>query len=330
MKVVFLDAGTITPITHCPIDVEKLSLEHFDVDMSALTKLNHDVIFFNRTQPSEVLSRCTDADIIITNKVNLNRQLLEQLKQTKLICVSATGVNNIDLAAAEENKIGVCNVAGYSTNSVAQITFHLLLQLTNRISELKNQLSRKSWADHPHFSVLATQFHELSGKTFGVIGYGEIGRAVSNIARAFGMKLLIAQLPNRPSAPYRLPLNSFLPQCDVVSLHCPETEETKQLVNQEFLGRMKPKALLLNTARGGLIDETALAHALQQGTIAGAGIDVLSQEPPSADNPLLSAKNCIVTPHIGWTSVEARQTLVNEIAENIAAFHDNNKRNRLV
>jgi glycerate dehydrogenase len=284
------------------------------------------------TRPDQIIERCQSASIVISNKVALDHDTLVQLPQLKLICVAATGTNNVDLKAAQALGIAVTNVAGYSTHSVVQITFTLLLHLASKMPQLQHAMKTQGWENQKQFVLLPEAFREVSGKTLGIIGFGTIGRAVAQVADAFGMTVKVAQLPHRPSAPDRLPLEHLLPECDVISLHCPLTQETQGLVDDHFLQQMKPSAFLINTARGAIINETALANALRRRQIAGAGLDVLSSEPPPADHPLLATDipNLVITPHIGWASFEARQRLVNEIAENVIAFRQSQYRNRIV
>ncbi|MCO7227107.1 D-2-hydroxyacid dehydrogenase [Pleionea sp. CnH1-48] len=327
MKAVFLDAGTLVPG-----NAEPLTSSLWDIDISALEQSTSDIAFHYHTQAQDVVTRCQDADIVITNKVVIDADVLSQLPQLKLICVAATGINNIDLNAAQNQNIAVTNVAGYSTDSVVQICFTLILSLQHKLTQIHHDMNTEGWQNQSQFVWLSYPFHELKGKTLGIIGHGTIGKAVATVARAFGMNVVIAQLPHRPPQAGRMPLDDLLGHSDIVSLHCPLNEDTHQMVDAAFLGKMKKTALIINTARGGLIDEAALRHALLNNEIAGAGVDVLSTEPPAQNNPLLDNRltNLLITPHIGWASIEARQTLVNEIAENIRAYTAGKSRNRMV
>lgn len=332
MKAVFLDTATMVPMDRFHSDAASgFSRNNWDINAESLYASCEKLECFAETKDHQILDRCAAADIIITNKVVISAEHMKQLPQLKLICVAATGINNVDTDAARQHNIAVANVAGYSTQSVVQICYTLMLSLISQWSSVQSAMQSPGWQNHPQFVMLPTAFQELNGKTLGIIGFGTIGKAVAQVAERFGMAVLKAQLPGRESTEDRLPLNEFLPRCDIVSLHCPLTELTRELVDQSFLAQMKSSAILLNTARGGLVDEAALAQALNEKTIAGAGLDVLSTEPPSSDNPLLEPRpNLVLTPHIGWASTQARQRLLDEIAANIVAFQQQQKRNRIV
>ncbi len=272
-----------------------------------------------------------DVEVVITNKVVLDREILQQTNALKLICVAATGINNVDLEAAAELGIAVTNVAGYSTPSVVQWVFTHLLALKSRLLEHHVAVRCGDWQVSPQFALLDYPFAELSGKTLGIVGYGTLGQAVAKVAEAFGMRVLICQRLAGEPVEGRVSLNVLLPQVDVLSLHCPLNEVTQNLIGAEELALMRPEAILINTARGGIVNEAALAHALREEKIAGAGVDVLSSEPPSADNPLLAAgvPHLIVTPHVAWSSCESRQRLVGELAANIQSFLVGEERNRI-
>jgi len=317
LKGVFLDLATV---------------DRGDLDLFALKQTLPDWQFHNTTDPKETAARIQDAAVVVSNKVILNRPTIEQASNLKLICVAATGTNNVDLEAAKEGGIAVTNVAGYGTASVVQHVFSLMLALTTRLDEHHSAVAAGEWQRSDQFCLLDFPFRELAGKTLGIIGYGELGRAVAQVAEAFGMQILLAQRPGGEPEPGRLPLHDLLPQVDVLSLHCPLAENTRNLISAQELSLMKPDALLINTARGGIVDEMALANALRSGRLGGAGVDVLSQEPPVEGNPLLTGDipNLIVTPHIAWASRESRQRLVNELVANIQAFVAGQQRNRLV
>lgn len=308
--------------------LDRDSLDRGDLDFSMLDNLNADWQFFGQTLPEDLQSRIASASIIITNKVVLDAKAMAAAPHLKLICVAATGYNNVDIAAARERGIQVCNVRGYATPSVTQHVFALLLSLTTQLGKYRRAVMRGDWQESHHFCLLDYPIEELAGKTLGIIGYGELGKSVANVAKAIGMKVIISQRPGGIPQAGRVDLDQLLQEADVVSLHCPLTPDTEGLIGRDQLRSMKSNALLINTARGGIVDEAALADALRDGYIAGAGVDVLSEEPPR-QNPLLEKDipNLIVTPHIAWASRSSRQRLLNEIGLNIQAFLDNQPRN---
>lgn len=285
--------------------------------------------FFPATGSALTARRIQHADVVVSNKVVLDRDILREAKRLKLVCVAATGTNNVDLAAARELGIPVCNVRDYGTPSVAQHVFTLVLALATRLFDYRAAVRAGRWAQAEQFCLLDYPIAELAGKTLGIVGYGVLGQAVAKLGEAFGMKVLIAARAAGDTRPGRVPLTELLPQVDVLSLHCPLTEQTRGLIGATELALMKPTALLINTARGGLVDEVALADALHQGRLGGAGFDVLTQEPPREGNPLLAADipNLIVTPHIAWASRESRQRLLDQVADNIRAFAAGGPRN---
>jgi glycerate dehydrogenase len=303
-----------------------------DVDLTPLESAITGWQYHAATSPQETLQRIRGAELVVSNKVILDRAILQQTPELKLICIAATGTNNVDLEAARELGIAVTNVAGYSTPSVVQQVFGLILGLTNRLPEYRSLVSAGAWPQSSMFCLLDHPFRELNGKLLGIVGYGALGRSVARVAEAFGMEVILAQRPGGPEREGRMPLDELLRRSDVVSLHCPLTEQTRDLIGAQELALMKPDALLINTARGGIVDEAALAKALQEERIGGAGVDVLAEEPPATDNPLLGLDlpNLIVTPHIAWASRESRQRLLDEIAANIRAFHSGERRNRVV
>lgn len=280
------------------------------------------VTVYERTAVSEILPRCKGAEIILTNKVPFNAATIAGLDSCKYIGVLATGYNLIDLEVAKSKGIKVTNIPAYSTDSVAQNVFALLLAITNHAEEYGRRNRDGKWSRCKDFSYLDFPLMELSGKRMGIIGYGHIGQAVARIARAFGMNVGVysSRSQNELSEVRKMTLDELFSECDVVSLHCPLTPDTYHLVNKERLAMMKSTAILINTGRGPLVDEESLADALNSGAIYAAGLDVLSAEPPMPDNPLLTAKNCIITPHISWASREARQRLMDIAAANIEAF----------
>ena len=296
-----------------------------------------DCTVYERTPKEKVMERIGDAELVLTNKTVLDRAVLEQLPNLRYIGVLATGVNVIDLEAARERGIAVTNVPGYSTPSVAQMVFALLLELTLQVGHHGALVRSGAWARSADFSFFDRPLVELDGLTLGIVGFGAIGRRVTRIAEAFGMKVLVHTAhpeKYRHLAENRelsfVDLEALFRKSDAVTLHCPLTPETQSLVNDQRLNQMKPGAYLINTGRGPLVDEAALAAALNEGRIAGAGLDVLSKEPPAADNPLLTARNCFITPHIAWASGAARQRLMAVVAENLRAYLEGGPQNRVV
>lgn len=292
-----------------------------------LTKLEHTcggLQLWDATSAEQVLEHIGQADIVISNKVVLNAHTLQALgDQIKLICVAATGTNNIDLVTAKHLGIPVCNVRNYGSRSVAEHCLSLIFALARQLTAYHQAIQLGNWQQSKHFCLLDYPIVEVAGKTLGIIGYGTLGRATAELAAAVGLKILIAdRLDATELRADRLSLDQVLAQADFISLHCPLTEQTKQFINSSRLQQMKPTAFLINTARGGLVNEADLFNALQAGTIAGAALDVLSIEPPTADNPLLqhSLPNLLITPHIAWASRTARQTLVDQLATIIQGF----------
>ena len=303
--------------------LDRNSLHDHDLDFSELDRLLPDLRYFQATAPHEVAERIAEAEVVISNKVVLDAAALQQAQRLQLICVAATGVNNVDLDAASQRGITVCNCRGYGTPAVVQHVFALLLELMTQLSAYRQAVRAGRWQRSSQFCLLDFPIRELAGKTLGIIGYGELGQGVARVAEAFGMQVLIAQRPGAVEPEEgRVPLPMLLPQVDVLSLHCPLTPETRGLIGAWELALMRRDAILINTARGGLVDETLLAAALRQGALGGAGVDVLSLEPPVDGNPLLAPDipNLIVTPHSAWGSRESRQRLLMQLAENIQAY----------
>lgn len=316
MHAVFLDQQTFNA---------KISLANIEAQTSSLT-------YYQTTQPSNVIERCFTAEIIITNKVILCAKILAQLPQLKLICIAATGTNNVDIAAANSLGIVVTNVSGYANNSVAQYVFAQILAYYSKTHHHNNNTEQGLWQSSPTFCYHGNGSTEVAGKTLGIIGYGSLGQSVAKLAAAFGMNILIAERQNSEQIrSSRTNFNDVVKKSDIISLHCPQNAETEHLVNQEFLAEMKPNSMLINTARGALIDNQALCNALKSKTIAYAVLDVLEQEPPPEEHLLLNAKldNLKITAHIAWASFEAQQQLINLIAENISAFQQGNIVNRV-
>jgi len=303
-----------------------------DLDLSSLHRAWPDWTLYRSTRRAQVRERVADAALVVSNKVVLTRDHLAAATRLRLVCVAATGTNNIDLQAARERRIAVTNVTGYATASVVQHVFALALALTTRLGDYRRAVEEEEWQRSHQFCLLDFPVRELAGLRLGIVGYGELGRAVARVGEAFGMHLLLAQRPGGLAQPGRLPLDRLLAEADVVSLHCPLAENTRNLIGERELALMKPDALLVNTARGGIVDEVALAKALRNGVIGGAGIDVLTVEPPKSGNALLAPDipNLILTPHIAWASRDARQRLIEEIALNIGAFSQGQARNRVV
>ena len=283
-----------------------------------------DLIRYDRTAPRELLERARGAQVLFTNKCVLSAETINALPDLKCICVLATGYNVVDLAAAGARGIPVCNVPGYSPRAVAQHVMAVVLELFTHVSRHARAVSEGRWSAQPDFCFWEEPIVELAGKTFGVVGFGDIGSRVAMLANAFGMSVLAYAPRPKPMPPYGpfdfAPLEALFEEADVVSLHCPLTAENENMVNAKLIGRMKRTAFLVNTARGPLVDEAALAAALASGAIAGAALDVVRTEPIAPDNPLLSAPNCLITPHVAWASREARVRLLGIAAANLRAF----------
>ncbi|MBZ9612268.1 D-2-hydroxyacid dehydrogenase [Rheinheimera maricola] len=303
-----------------------------DADLTPLSAANVRLTCYDHSDSNQIAARLQDADIAIVNKVPLSGAVLAKLAKLKLICVAATGVNNVDLPAAQQHGITVCNVRGYANTAVPQHVFALLLQLSNKVQQYHQSVLAGGWSQSQHFCLLDYPVTELAGKTMLIVGYGALGQATARIAEAFGMRLLISEHPNSTHCrPGRTPFSTALPLADVISLHCPLTADTERLFNRAVFAQMKPGALLINTARGGLVDEAALLQALNTGHLGGAALDVVTQEPPSKNDPLLNANlaQLIITPHMAWGSAEARQRMVLQLAENVIAFLRGQPQNQL-
>ena len=294
-----------------------------DLDLTPLEQICSSFTSFTTTEDNQVADRIAGAELVILNKVKLDRNLLHKNPAIKLICVVATGTDAIDCQAAVELGITVCNCRAYGTNSVVQHVFSLILALQINLPSYHDAVRQGRWQQASQFCFLDYPIVELAGKTLGIVGYGTLGRGVEKIAQAFGMQVLIARRPGAPQDE-RPTLEAILPRLDVLTLHCPLTDDTRNLIDTKAIAAMKSTAILINAARGGIVNEEALAEALQTGTIGGAGIDVLSVEPPRDSNPLLELKlpNLIITPHIAWASREARQRIIDQTVENISAFQE--------
>lgn len=294
-----------------------------DVDFAPLRSAYPHWIEYPYTDPADVLERSREARIVIVNKVPLNRDTIIACPHLEFIGVAATGTNNVDLDAARERGIIVSNVRGYGTASVVQHVFAMMLSLATRLRAYHDAAIAGDWGRSKHFCLLDFPIIELQGKTLGIIGYGDLGRGVADAARAFGMEVLVSARPGSPRVPQgRVSLDELLDRADVISLHCPLTSETRHLFDADTIARMRPGALLINAARGGIVDESALADALRRGHLGGAGMDVLTEEPPRDGNVLLDPglPNLIVTPHTAWASRASRQRVVEQVGENISAF----------
>lgn len=308
LKIVVLDGYTLNPGDLSWKDLEALGT----------------VKIYDRTHPGEVVERATGAQIVLTNKTVLDGEALSQLPDLKYIGVLATGYNVVNLEAARRQGITVTNIPAYSTDSVAQMVFAHLLNVTQRVGHYAEEVASGHWTKQADFSYWNTPLVELAGKTLGVIGLGHTGMATARIALAFGMQVLAYTSKSAAELPAGIrkadSLEQVFSDSNVVSLHCPLTETTKNLVNMERLKLMKREAVLINTGRGGLVNETDLAEALEKGLLAAAGVDVLSSEPPVPGHPLVGVKNCFITPHIAWATLEARQRLMGQAVRNIEAF----------
>lgn len=315
MRIVILDAYTTNP---------------GDLDWGPVEALG-ELTVYDRTPDEEIVARATGAEAVLTNKTHLSAATLSALPGLRYVGVLATGVNVVDLTAAAAAGVTVTNVPGYSTPGVAQAVFSLLLELTNQTGALSASARAGRWQACDDFCYWDGELVELDGLTFGIVGYGTIGRRVAGIARALGMRVVAASRSRATGTSDEgvefISLDELFRTADVVSLHCPLTPETKQLVNATRLATMKPAAYLVNTARGALVDEQALANALSTRQLAGAGLDVLTQEPPRAGSPLLTAPNCVITPHVAWATRKARARLIAAAAANLAAFVQGRPRN---
>lgn len=307
------------------------SLAEQDLDLSAFETAIDQWKTYPATAAEQRLERIADVEIVVTNKVVLDDTILRAAPNLKLICLTATGYNNVAIDTAAELGIVVSNVAGYATDSVVQHVFALMLAHHTRLIDYSAAVKRGDWTNSPRFCLLDYPVRELRGMTLGIIGYGELGQGVARVAEAFGMTVIVSQRPGGAGQPGRLPLDAVLERADVLTLHVPLLDSTHHLIDAAALRRMKPTALLINTARGAVVDNAALADALRRGEIGGAGIDVLDVEPPPLDHPLLAddIPNLIVTPHSAWAGRQARQNVVDATVANIRAFLDGSPINRV-
>ncbi len=321
MKAVFLDWATMGP----------------GLDTGALRKVLPELEVFEVSADHQVAARIRDAQFVLANKIRLTEQLLEQCTRLRFIGLTATGTDNIDLDAARRHGVAVCNIRAYCSRSVAEHVFGCLLSLTHSLASYSRDVRAGRWQLSDNFCLLTHPVRELSAMTLGIVGYGDLGKAVAKTAAAFGMNVIVAARPGSTATDDgRVSFDELLARSDVISLHCPLTGETRNLFGSDAFTRMKNDAILINTARGGLVDSAALADALRRGEIAGAAIDVLPTEPPVKGDPLLDyldknrGDNLLLTPHIAWASNEARQAAIDELTANVAAFIDGEKRNRVV
>ena len=318
MRGVFLDFGSVSNAG--------------DLDPAVLRAVLADLVIHDATPDPQLVEHLAGRAVAIANKVEFSDALMAACPELRLIALTATGTNNVDLEAARSRGIGVCNIRDYCTASVVQHVFAGLLALTHRIREYDRALKAGAWENASQFTMLNFPVRELAGRSIGIVGFGTLGRGVARVAAAFDMTVLVANRPGGPPDPKRLDLAELLPVVDVLTLHCPITLETRNLIGAAELARMKPDAVLINTARGALVDAAALAAALRAGAIGGAVIDVLTEEPPLHGNPLLAADltNLIVTPHTAWAAREARQRALAEVAANIGDFERGGRRGRVV
>lgn len=316
MRAVFLDYATVS---------------NGDLDQGPLERAVPGIVFHERTAQAEVPARIAGFEVVLANKSVIDRPAIEANRELRLIALTATGVDNVDLAAAREQGVAVCNLRDYCTASVVQHVFAMLLALTHRLSDYHALVASGRWQRAGQFSVFPYPIRELDGRALGIVGFGTLGRAVARAAGAFGMRVEVANRPGGDATPGRRDLDELLPELDVLSLHCPLTDATRGLIDGTRLARMKPDAVLINTARGALIDPHALAKALSDWRLGGAGIDVLEREPPPPGHPLLdpSVPNLIVTPHVAWAAREARQRCIDELALNVESFLSGGTRNRV-
>lgn len=303
-----------------------------DVDLNPALETLPEWDIHQTTREKDIITRIASADVVLSNKAHLSRTAIQNAPNLKLIVVLATGTNNVDLEAAKDAGITVCNAVGYGIASVAQHTLALMLALSTNLINYVADVKTGLWQNSESFCLLNHKITELAEKKLGIIGYGALGQAVAGIATAMGMEVLICQRPGTGPVAGRIPLENLLAEADVVTLHCPLTDQNQHLINSQRLALMQRHSLLINTARGGLVDSTALLSALQAGQIGGAAIDVLNTEPPTQTEPLLAADlgNLIVTPHNAWGALESRQRLIMQVRDNIRGFQSGNIRNRVI
>ena len=304
-----------------------------ELDIHLLQDLTDTFEVYDNTADEDIESRIADVDFVYINKIRITRDIIERTPGLRFIGLVATGTDNVDLQAAKEHGVAVCNIRAYCTNSVVEHVFSMLLALSRSLGLYHRSVRRGEWTNAVNFCLLGYPIRELSGKRMGIVGYGELGKGVGRVADAFGMNVIVSRRPGSNSDDSgRMHFSEVLRTCDVVSLHCPLNADTAELISKPELEQMKNSAILINAARGGLVDSAALVEALGNGTIAAAGIDVLSHEPPVKGDPLLEYEgdNLVITPHIAWAAVEARQKAINEVAANVEAYLKGEMRNRVV
>ena len=319
MKIVILDSFTTNP---------------GDLSWEFLNKYSDDIMIYPRTSKEDVIKRAKGAEILIINKTVLGQDELNKLApELKYIGLQSTGYNVVDLKAATKNGVTVCNIPSYSTNAVAQLVFSFILQFTNKVNLHSESVYNGEWTECPDFCYWKAPLSELDGKTIGIIGFGSIGQRVAEIAEVFGMKVFFTSKSIKDTGKFKtarqVDLDTLLGKSDFVTCHCPLTDETTGLINLDNLRKMKKSAVLINTSRGSVVNENDLSYALNNDIIAGAGLDVLGEEPPKADNPMFKAKNCYITPHIAWASKETRARLINILDSNIEHFLSGNTQNKV-
>lgn len=319
MKIVILDSYTTNP---------------GDLSWEFLNKYSDDIMIYPRTSKEDVIKRAKGSEILIINKTVLGQDELNELApELKYIGLQSTGYNVVDLKAATKNGVTVCNIPSYSTNAVAQLVFSFILQFANKVNLHSESVYNGEWIDCPDFCYWKAPLSELDGKTIGIIGFGSIGQRVAEIAEVFGMKVFFTSKSIKDTAKFKtarqVDLDTLLGKSDFVTCHCPLTDETTGLINLDNLRKMKKSAVLINTSRGPVVNENDLSYALNNDILAGAGLDVLSEEPPKADNPMFKAKNCYITPHIAWASKETRARLIDILDSNIEHFLSGNTQNKV-
>jgi len=315
MRAVFLDYSTMGP----------------DLDMSPLTELLPELEIFDATSDEQIAARIRDAEFVIANKIKLTDELLAAASKLRFIGLTATGTDNINLESAQQHDVAVCNIRGYCTRSVTEHVFGLLLSLTHNLHRYTAAVRHGAWQHAPDFCMLAYPMRELSSMTMGIVGPGQLGQSVAHIAREFGMQVIVSARPGT-EADDAVSVDELLARSDVISLHCPLTDQTRGMFSTDAFRKMKSSAILINTARGALVDSAALAAALESGEIGAAAIDVLPYEPPTRGDPLLDYRgdNLLITPHVAWGTQQARQDAIQEVAENVQAFLGGEQRNRVV
>lgn len=314
MKIVNLDGYTTNP---------------GDLSWDWLSKYGEYTVY-DRTMPNEIVDRAKDAEILIINKTEINAELMEQMPNLKLIALQSTGYNVVDTKTAKEKGIVVSNIPAYSTNAVAQLTFAFIMQFSNQVALHSEAVHNGEWCECPDFCFWKAPLTELDGKVIGIIGFGSIGQKVASIANAFGMSVLVYTphpKPNEFSNVKFVELDELLENADYITCHCPLTPQTEGLINEQAINKMKKSAILINTSRGPVVDDEALANALNSGRIRGAGLDVLRSEPPKKNNPLIGTKNCFITPHIAWAGFETRERLLSILEANVKAFVEGKPQN---